>query len=68
VAWHRTNEAFHHAFGRISKRAISTIGANRSELLQLLQVLGRRTVAADLEKDPVKKPFRIAGNPSFQTG
>ena len=64
-----------HALGRISEqtRATGATGADRSELLQLLQIWGRRAVAADLEahprnKDPVKKPFRIAGNPSFQTG
>ena len=58
-----------HALGRISEqtRATGATGADRSELLQLLQIWGRRAVAADLEahprnKDPVKKP---SGSPEI---
>ena len=77
VAGHRTHQPFHHALGRIPKqetgRATGAIGANRSEFSQLLQVWDRRAVGTDLKLTPgmktrSKKPFRIAGNPSFQTG
>ena len=77
VAWHRPHQPFHDALGRVPKqetgRATGTISANRSEFSQLLQVWDRRAVGTDLEtyswnEDAVKEAFRIAGNPSFQTG
>jgi hypothetical protein len=77
VPWHCPHEALHHEFGRISKqersRAIRAIGANRSELSQLLRVWDWPAVGADRKahsrnEDAVKEAFRIAGNPAFQTG
>lgn len=78
VAGHPANHAFHHALGRVSEQKINgaggSISANGRDLPQLLgKFVFNAPSASTVKLTPgmktrSKKPLRIAGNPSFQTG
>src|ERR1700724_1358906 len=75
AAGYRTHQAFHHLPGRVPKQETGrATGAISAASLRSFCKFGTAAPSGSIVKltpgmkTRSKKPFRIAGNPSFQTG